>query len=116
MDCRPSSCRIASTRLSSVSFTFPCRSSSSPLRQSSSEENSFRADCALSSASVSFTFSSLTANSLIALKDGSLEASVSSGALTSSSPNLWIRTMSKAFINFPQAGSVAWWEYANFPS
>ena len=24
--------------------------------------------------------------------------------------NLCIRTMSKAFISFPQAGSVAWWE------
>ena len=53
-----------------------------------SSENSCSAFSFRSLAMVSFTFSFFTANSLIALKDGSFTASPSSGAFTSSSPNL----------------------------
>ena len=84
--------------------------SSSFIQSSFSPENSRSAFSSRSPAMVIFTFSSFTTNSLMALKEGSFAASVSSDAFSSSSPNLCIRTMSNAFISFPQAGSVAWWE------
>lgn len=76
----------------------PCRSASVPAKSSDSSAKPSR-----------FTCVSCVANTVIAVKLGSLLTLVFSLALSSSLPNLCSLTRSKAFISRPLHGSLSWW-------